>query len=196
MLKKIYSFFFLLFFHIFLLPHVILYFISKNKDVIDQDIEAFKKRRNLNYGKSLSLVCYLKFNKYYRNIFYDRIGLGGRFLKFYFPGDKTFITPCKNIGGGINPAHPFATILNAKSIGKNFSIKQCTTIGNKNEGENDMIPCIGDNVFIGANSVLIGNITIGDNAVIGAGSVVVKDVPANCTVVGNPARIIRRNATT
>lgn len=40
---------------------------------------------------------------------------------------------------------------------------------------------------------MIGDITIGNNVVIGAGSVVTKSVPDNCTVVGNPARIIRRD---
>ena len=50
---------------------------------------------------------------------------------------------------------------------------------------------IGDNVSIGANVNIIGNITIGNNVEIGAGSVVVKDIPDNCVVVGNPARIIR-----
>ena len=52
-------------------------------------------------------------------------------------------------------------------------------------------PIIGDNVNIGSNTCIIGEITIGDNVVIGAGSVVVKDVPSNVVIVGNPARIIK-----
>ena len=50
---------------------------------------------------------------------------------------------------------------------------------------------IGNNVFIGVNSVILRNVTIGDNSIIGAGSVVTKDVPPNVVVVGNPARVIR-----
>lgn len=50
---------------------------------------------------------------------------------------------------------------------------------------------IGNDVWIGANVIILGNITIGDGAVIGAGSVVTKDVPSYAIVVGNPARIIR-----
>lgn len=50
---------------------------------------------------------------------------------------------------------------------------------------------IGDNVWIGGNTVILPGVTIGDNAVIGAGSVVGKDVPANMIAVGNPLRIIR-----
>lgn len=45
---------------------------------------------------------------------------------------------------------------------------------------------------IGSGAVLLGGITIGENAMIGAGSVVTKDVPANATVAGNPARVIKR----
>ena len=49
---------------------------------------------------------------------------------------------------------------------------------------------IGDNVRIGSNVTLLP-ITVGDNAIIGAGAVVTKDVPANCVVAGNPAKIIK-----
>ena len=52
-------------------------------------------------------------------------------------------------------------------------------------------PVIGDNVNIGSNSCIIGELSIGDNVIIGAGSVVVKDVPSNVVVAGNPAKIIR-----
>ena len=78
-------------------------------------------------------------------------------------------------------------------IGKNCSIRPYTVIGNKQDGKNEQVPIIGDNVTIGCNVSIIGKITVGDNAVIGAGSVVVKDVPANAVVVGNPARVVRYN---
>ncbi len=51
-------------------------------------------------------------------------------------------------------------------------------------------------VSIGSGATLLGGITVGENATIGAGSVVTKDVPANATVAGNPARIFSRNRTT
>ena len=50
---------------------------------------------------------------------------------------------------------------------------------------------IGDNVWIGGNSVILPGVTIGDNAVVGAGSVVTNDVPANVLAAGNPCRVIR-----
>lgn len=52
---------------------------------------------------------------------------------------------------------------------------------------------IGNNVFIGANSVIMPGVTVSDNVIIGAGSIVTKDIPSDVIVAGNPAKIIRKN---
>lgn len=52
---------------------------------------------------------------------------------------------------------------------------------------------IGANCFIAVNSVILPGVTIGDQVIVGAGAVVTKDVPSNCIVAGNPAKIIREN---
>ena len=52
---------------------------------------------------------------------------------------------------------------------------------------------IGDNCFIGGGSFILPGVSIGNNVIVGMGSVITKDVPDNCIVVGNPARIIREN---
>lgn len=94
------------------------------------------------------------------------------------------------VAGGVNCYHPYATVINANSIGENFQFRNGLTIGNKNN-DNSQVPTIGDNVTVGANVVIIGKINIGNNVIVGAGALVVKDVPNNCVVAGNPARIIR-----
>lgn len=54
---------------------------------------------------------------------------------------------------------------------------------------------IGNNVWIGCRATILKGVTIGDGAVVAAGSVVTKDVPANCCVGGNPAKVIKENIT-
>lgn len=50
---------------------------------------------------------------------------------------------------------------------------------------------VGNNVWIGANTVILPGVTIGDNTVIGAGSVVTKNIPSNVVAVGNPCRVVK-----
>ena len=52
---------------------------------------------------------------------------------------------------------------------------------------------IGNQTFIGANSIVLPGIKVGNNCIVGSGSVVTKDVPDNSVAVGNPARIIKSN---
>ena len=76
-------------------------------------------------------------------------------------------------------------------IGRNVSLRQNTTIGAKGFNGAEKSPVIEDNVTIGPNACIIGNITIGHHSVIGAGAVVVKDVPPYAVVAGNPAKVIK-----
>lgn len=52
---------------------------------------------------------------------------------------------------------------------------------------------IGKNCIIGVRSIILPGITIGESSIVGAGAVVTKDVPSNCIVVGNPAKVISEN---
>lgn len=99
------------------------------------------------------------------------------------------------VGAGLKVYHLQAIVINKScKIGKNCQLRQSLTIGNKEAG--GRCPVIGDNVDIGSNVCIIGDILIGSNAKIGAGSVVIKNVPANSTAVGNPARIINAGLAT
>jgi len=95
------------------------------------------------------------------------------------------------IGKNFKIDHGQGLVINYKTIiGDNVILRQNTTIGNKGQGDLKC-PIIGNNVNIGANVVIIGNIEIGDNCIIGAGSVIIKNIPKNSIVVGNPGRVIK-----
>jgi serine O-acetyltransferase len=96
----------------------------------------------------------------------------------------------RDIGSGLFIHHGFATIISAKKIGRNCWINQQVTIGFSNDTD---CPTLGDNVIVYAGAKILGNVRIGDNSIVGANAVVVRDVPQNCTVVGVPAYIVRRN---
>lgn len=100
------------------------------------------------------------------------------------------------IGAGLQLFHGQSLVINSGTIiGKNCVLRHSTTIGNKSVCDGlGNCPVIGNNVDIGASTCIIGNVTIGDNVIIGSGSIVTKDIPSNCVVVGNPARIIRHLA--
>lgn len=172
------------------IPSIIAYFIipANNKLKIDLDLNRYYDKAPIHFDK-LKLSIILIYFKSYRNIFYKRVGSVSNLFSWILPKEKTFYL-LSSIDSGAYCPHTYATILNAKSIGKNFSCRQCTTIGNKQDGLNNKKPIIGDNVTVGANAVIIGDIKIGNNVVIGAGSVVVKDIPDNTIVVGNPAHSI------
>lgn len=176
---------------IFFIPHIFLFVLSKNKSLIVLDVKHTKEFTSGVFVFLYNLLWLLENDKYFRTLFYFRIGNFHHLVSWYAQKSNLFfISPTTSILEGVKLNHPFATIINAKSIGRNFSCRQCTTIGNKIDGRNDLIPTIGDNVTLGANVVIIGNIHIGNNVIIGAGAVVVKDVPDNVVVVGNPMKFL------
>lgn len=100
------------------------------------------------------------------------------------------IYPETEIGEGFYLGHWGSLVINPKAkIGKNCNIAQGVTIGQQNRGKLQGFPTISDEVWIGANAVIVGGITIGSNVLIAPNSYVNFDVPSNSVVVGNPGVI-------
>ena len=82
----------------------------------------------------------------------------------------------------------FGIVINPKTvIGKGTNIQHGVTLGINNGGT----PIIGKNVYIGAKATIIGPVKIGDGAKIGASALVITDIPAGCTAVGVPAKVVK-----
>ena len=81
----------------------------------------------------------------------------------------------------------------AVSIGNNCYIGQGVTIGVEYRGQRCGSPTIGNKVWIGANSVIVGKISIGDNVLIAPGSFINFDVPDNSIVCTNTGKIIKHS---
>lgn len=99
------------------------------------------------------------------------------------------IGSCK-IGPGLYIGHPYnVTVSSYAVIGKNVNLNKGVTIGNINSGKRKGCPKIGDNVYVGINSTVVGGITIGNDVVIAPNAFVNFDVPDHSVVVGNPGVI-------
>ncbi len=104
------------------------------------------------------------------------------------------IHPGATIGKGLFIDHGTGVVIGETAVIKDFvTIYQGVTLGGTGKEKGKRHPTIEDNVIIGANAIILGNITVGRGARIGAGAVVTKSVPENATVVGNPAQIVMLN---
>ncbi|HET6275853.1 MAG TPA: serine O-acetyltransferase [Candidatus Cybelea sp.] len=104
------------------------------------------------------------------------------------------IHPAAKIGKGIFIDHGSGVVIGETAeIGDGCTIYQGVTLGGTSLSHGKRHPTLGRNVIVGVNSSVLGAIVLGDNARIGGGSVVVKDVPANATVVGVPARVVAQD---
>ena len=102
------------------------------------------------------------------------------------------IHPAAKIGCGFFIDHGMGVVIGETAeIGNYVTLFQGVTLGGTGKERGKRHPTLGNHVVVGAGAKILGGIRIGDNVKIGANSVVLKSVPANSTVIGVPGRIIK-----
>ena len=104
------------------------------------------------------------------------------------------IHPAAVIGDGVFIDHGMGVVIGETTvIGDNCTIYQGVTLGGTGKHVGKRHPTIGNRVVISSGAKVLGPFKVGDDVKIGAGSVVLKEIPNNCTVVGIPGTIVKRN---
>lgn len=98
------------------------------------------------------------------------------------------------IGAGFYIGHYGGIVVNERArIGRNCNISHGVTIGQTNRGERAGVPVIGNDVYLGPGSVIIGAVKVGNGSAVGANAVVTRDLVDNAIAVGIPAKVISTN---
>ncbi|MBN2010759.1 serine acetyltransferase [candidate division KSB1 bacterium] len=105
------------------------------------------------------------------------------------------IHPGAKIGKGFFIDHGTGVVIGETGeIGDNCVLFHGVTLGGTGHFKDKRHPTLENNVLIGANATVLGPVKVGDNVRIGAATVIInRDVPPNCTVVGAPGMIVKRN---
>lgn len=144
----------------------------------------------------LKFLTYFRLTQYYRRknrlLFYVFF-LGCRKMKYKYGFDISYRA---RIGKGLYIGHFGGIVIHGDAvIGEHCNLSQGMTIGVLNRGKNSGVPTIGDRVFMGPNSVILGGITIGNEVLIGANAVVTFDVADKAVLAAPLASVISHQGT-
>jgi serine O-acetyltransferase len=164
-------------------------------ETMSRDVEAIRQRDPAARSDIEILTCYpglhaLWFHRAASFLWKREVPLAPRLVSQFgrlLTGIE--IHPGATLGEGLFIDHGAGVVIGETAeVGQNVTIYQGVTLGGTGKETGKRHPTVGDNVVIGAGSLLLGSITVGNNVRVGAGSVVVQNVPSNTTVVGNPGR--------
>lgn len=145
----------------------------------------------LTYSGLHAILAYRVAHKLYEKKFFLAARIISQTARF-FTGIE--IHPGAKIGKGFFIDHGSGVVIGETTeIGDNCLIYQGVTLGGTGKDKGKRHPTLGNNVMVGAGARVLGPFKVGDNVKIAANAVVLEAVPPNCTAVGVPARIVRRN---
>lgn len=174
--------------------------LKKVKDEVTNDIRVIRERDPaatsdlevaLLYSGFHAVLAYRVSHKLYekKKFFAARlISQGARFLT------GIEIHPGAKIGKGLFIDHGSGVVIGETTeIGDNCTLYQGVTLGGTGKHVGKRHPTLGNNVMVGTGAKVLGPFKVGDNTKIAANAVVLEEIPDNCTAVGIPARVVRRN---
>ena len=167
---------------------------------LQQDVQAILERDPAAKSVLEIVLCYPSFHaiimhRIAHSLYKKNMVLLPRLLSQW----NRFITgieihPGATISEGLFIDHGMGVVIGETAeIGNNVTIYQGVTLGGTGKEKGKRHPTIGNNVVISTGAKVLGSLTVGDNVKIGAGAVVLRNVPPNCTVVGVPGRVVKRN---
>lgn len=174
--------------------------LEKLIESVKSDIDSVKKRDPaarstieilLTYSGLHAIIMYRAAHWFYTKKLYTIARCISQFARF-LTGIE--IHPGAKIGKGFFIDHGSGVVIGETTeIGDNCLVYQGVTLGGTGKEKGKRHPTLGNNVMVGSGARVLGPFKVGDNAKIAANAVVLEEVPPNCTAVGVPARIVKRN---
>lgn len=180
---------------------------NSNYKIILQDIQAIIDRDPATRSKLEAVLCSsglhaIIIHRFSYFLWNRDFKLSARIISQiarFFTGIE--IHPGAKIGSGFMIDHGMGVVIGETTeIGKNVTLYHDVTLGGRKMYDENgkklekRHPTICDNVIIGSGAQILGPITIGKNVKIGSNAIVIKDIPDNCTVVNNPAYIVKKSS--
>lgn len=167
---------------------------------LKEDIELIKKRDPaarssfeimLTYSGLHAVHAYRKSHWFYKHKMYTIARIISQWSRFCTGIE---IHPGAKIGKGLFIDHGMGVVIGETAeIGDNCLIYQGVTLGGTGKDKGKRHPTLGNNVMVGAGAKVLGPFKVGDNVKIAANAVVLEELPSDCTAVGVPARVVKRN---
>ncbi len=174
--------------------------IKNIKDKINEEVDFVRERDPaakstaeilLTYSGLHAVLLYRVAHKLHQNDCYVTARVISQLGKF-LTGIE--IHPGATIGKGLFIDHGTGVVIGETAeIGDNCILYQGVTLGGTGKGKGKRHPTLGNNVMVGCGAKVLGPFKIGDNVKIAANAVVLNEIPDNCTAVGAPARVVRRD---